>query len=97
MGAGTSWAPCFWGKFCNLQCQPGEAASRISSEAELSETENMEVSLRVAVCPAGAAGQNEWAQEHREESCGVGGLAHVKLELVLKRNPWLCRERGFRG
>ena len=47
--------------------------------------------------PAGAAGQNEWAREHREESCGAGGLAHVRLELVLKRNPWLCRERGFRG
>ena len=63
----------FRGKFCSLQCWPEEAASRISSEAELSETENVEVSLRVAVRSAGAAGQNEWAQEHGEESCGAGG------------------------
>lgn len=53
--------------------------------------------MRVAVCSAGAAGQNEWAQEHGEESCGAGGLAHLRLELVLKRNPWMFRERGFGG
>ena len=27
----------------------------------------------MAVRSAGAAGQNEWAQEHGEESCGAGG------------------------
>lgn len=61
----------FLGKFCNLSAQPGEAASRISSEAELSETENMEVSLRVAVCPAGLLGRMS-GHRSTEESCGVG-------------------------